>query len=82
MKRYLAFYGDFYYPQGGMDDFQGDYDTIEEAKEAIRKAHLENRIDDIKWEWSWFHIWDMETKEKIENISLSKSDNFSPKISV
>ena len=65
MKRYLAFYGDFYYPQGGIDDFIDDYDTIEEAKEAITKAHLQNRKDDIKWEYAWCHIWDTETLKQV-----------------
>jgi hypothetical protein len=35
MKRYLAFVGYAYYPNGGMDDFLGDFDTAEEAIKAI-----------------------------------------------
>lgn len=39
MKRYLAFYGDIYYPSSGMGDFVGDYDTVEEAIGAIELKH-------------------------------------------
>lgn len=35
MKRYLLFVFQFYYPNGGWDDFKGSFDTVEEAvKEA------------------------------------------------
>jgi len=33
MKRYLLFTGDFHYPDGGMDDFRGDFDSIDEAQD-------------------------------------------------
>jgi hypothetical protein len=64
MKQYFAFYGDCYYPIGGMDDFVGDYDTKEEPIEAIEKAHLENRPDDKVWELAWCNVWD--SKDRIE----------------
>ena len=64
MKKYLAFYGDVYYPSGGMDDFIGDYYTKEEAIEAIKKAHVKNRLDDKVWEWAWANVWD--SKDRIE----------------
>ena len=64
MKQYFAFYGDYYYPSGGMDDFVGDYDTKEEAIEAIEKTHLKNRPDDKVWEWAWGNVWD--SKDRIE----------------
>jgi hypothetical protein len=57
MKTYLAFYGDCYYPRGGMRDFIGDYDTKEEAIQAIEEAHKKNRPDDLKWEWAWANVW-------------------------
>ena len=65
MKRYLAFYGDYYYPDGGMDDFIGEHDTIKEAKETIIKAHLLHRKEDVKWEWAWCQIWDTETQKEV-----------------
>lgn len=36
MKRYLAFRGTIFYAAGGMNDFLGDFDTLEEAQEAVR----------------------------------------------
>ena len=35
MKPYLLFYGSCYYPCGGWSDFQGEFDTIEEARDAF-----------------------------------------------
>lgn len=37
MKRYLLFMGAEHYPNGGWEDFAGDFDTIDEAKAAVRK---------------------------------------------
>ena len=34
MKRYWLFEQQQYYPSGGMLDFLGDFDTVEEAKKA------------------------------------------------
>ena len=36
-KRYLVFGYDRYYPNGGMSDCIGSFDTIEEAKNAVRE---------------------------------------------
>ena len=69
MKRYLAFYGDDYYPIGGMGDFIGDYDTKEEAIQAIEEAHKKNRPDDLKWEWAWKQIYDTEKREWVVYMS-------------
>ena len=63
MKQYFAFYGNTYYPNGGMEDFVGDYDTKDEAIEAIKESHLKNRLDDEYWEYAWGHIWD--SKDRI-----------------
>ena len=54
MKTYLAFYGDSYYPSGGMGDFIGDYE----------EAHKKNNPDDLKWEWAWANVWS--THDRIE----------------
>jgi len=37
MKKYLLFTFEQYYPRGGMNDFEGSYATIEEAKERFVK---------------------------------------------
>jgi len=60
LKRYLAFYGDIYYPGGGMNDYIGSYDSYDDAIKAIDEKHLENRPDDVSWEWAWKQIFDVE----------------------
>ena len=62
MKRFFAFCGDNYYPSGGMDDFIGDFDTVEEAISAVT-AKVENDFPDderkaYQWRYHWAHIWD------------------------
>jgi len=57
-KRYWLFAGDCYYPQGGMDDFKGDFDTISEAKNFYVSGYEKNLHD-------WGHILDTETSEII-----------------
>ena len=36
-KRYLAFYINYYYPSGGMDDLEKSFDTKEELIEWLNK---------------------------------------------
>lgn len=55
MKRYLVFKGSDYYPNGGWEDFSGDFDTIEEAREAATTNRYE-----------WSHIIDTTTKKEVE----------------
>lgn len=60
MKRYLAFYYQGYYPQGGMNDCIGAYDSLEESiqkieDEAIRKPlYGKNSI----WDDCSGHVYD------------------------
>lgn len=65
MKRYFAFYGDCYYPSGGMGDFVGDFDTVDECNNYIDLLHSKNRPNDIIWEWAWKSIWDSQNKTYI-----------------
>lgn len=44
MKRYWLFEFDQYYPGGGMYDFKGDFDTIEEA-DAARSERFDVNVD-------------------------------------
>jgi hypothetical protein len=67
MKRYFAFYGDIYYPNGGMIDFIGDYESLEDCKKKIEEKNLQAILDDPNWDWSWFQIWDSHTRTFIEN---------------
>ena len=72
MKRYLAFFGEQYYPLGGMDDFIGDFNTQEDAVEAIESALTESKKNALdfftkhpKWCSHWADIFDTETREKV-----------------
>ncbi len=67
MKRYLAFYGMNYYPCGGMDDFIGDFDSLEACKNAIiSRYNSVDRLDRGTRQDNWHQIWD--TKENKEVI--------------
>lgn len=50
MKRYAVFSGENYYPCGGWSDFQGTFDTIEEAR-----SHIATQKD------QWWQIVDLQT---------------------
>ena len=65
MKRYLAFYGDVYHAVGGMSDFIGDFDTKEAAIKKTEKEHLENRPEDLRWEWAWCSVWDSQDRVEV-----------------
>jgi len=41
MKRYLVFYGELYYPNGGMRDFIGDFDNLTDAIVHLNTHHNE-----------------------------------------
>lgn len=62
MERYLVFYGHFYYPAGGMDDFVGSYPTLTEAIEKVEEAHKKEWDNDPhyyeRWTCAWAHIFD------------------------
>lgn len=61
MKRYLIFFGDCYYPQGGMKDYYSDYDekdNVLAAARAIQKTH--SRVG--SW---WIDVYDTEIRESI-----------------
>jgi glyoxylase-like metal-dependent hydrolase (beta-lactamase superfamily II) len=50
MKRYLLFTGDTFYPGGGMKDFRGDFNTIDEA--------FDFSASDKVGAWDWYEIYD------------------------
>lgn len=62
MENFLAFYGDCFYPFGGMEDFIGDFETKEKAIEAINRAHKKKRPNEKDWEFAWAHIYSIKEK--------------------
>ena len=56
---YLVFKGDHYYPCGGWVDFEGAYETLEEAKAAAKLGSAMCGED-------WSHIVDLSTGKIIE----------------
>jgi len=68
MKRYFLFCLDTFYPAGGMKDFVGDFDTVEEAQAASHSEHQEildtetrmvmvGLLPDKKWT-EWISLYD------------------------
>lgn len=64
MKRYLLFHGSDYYPGGGWDDFEGAYDTAEEAR-AKGNSLMEPTPGQSRWRW--FHIVDTTTMQILQS---------------
>mgnify|MGYP000468778813 CR=1 FL=1 len=62
MKRFLLFAGNRHYPEGGMDDFQGSWDTITEVKKVVKR----NNSTWLKWDWQ--HVLDSETGQVIDKL--------------
>lgn len=60
MKRFLLFIYDRYYPKGGMLDFAGDFETIEEAKQAKTNHPTDGMTTPL------YHIYDCESNVFIE----------------
>lgn len=66
MKQFLIFWGDDYYPVGGMGDLQADADTMEEALTML-----------AKYRWEWAQIFDttrMRTKALQRERHLSVTE--------
>jgi hypothetical protein len=54
---YALFAGDNYYPCGGWEDFQGFFDSLEEAQSVIS---FEKPVGDKCCVYDWAHIVDLE----------------------
>lgn len=64
MKRFYVFGGCDYYPNGGWDDFKGDFDNLEDAYKRLGSFY-----------YDWFHIVDSHTGQIIKDGSVdSKHD--------
>lgn len=68
MKEYLAFYGQCYYPSAGMEDFIGDFDTIEEADKALEEANKKEwGITQPEWDISFGIVWSVSQRKNVIN---------------
>lgn len=58
MKAYLLFAGNNYYPAGGIQDYQGDFDSIDEAVAFFENGYHNDWDEDKlnKCEWDWWQI--------------------------
>lgn len=56
MNRFLLFAGDTYYPSGGWNDLEGNFETLERAEAAAEELDPD-----------WWHIVDLETGEKVKD---------------
>jgi len=65
MKRYLAFYGQDYYPERGMGNFIGDFDLLEDAVYAIDDKKLEYSDGDSEWTLEWGIVYDCESRSNV-----------------
>lgn len=62
MKRFLAFYGNRYYPSKGMGDLLDDFDTVAQAIRAI-----EEKKEQEGWSWDIVYacVWDSVSKDNM-----------------
>lgn len=58
MNRYLSFFGNEFFPNGGMEDFVGDYKSLKEAKGAIVSKELKCMLKS-----TWGHVYDLVEKK-------------------
>ena len=56
MEKYYLFAGHRYYPEGGMDDFRGEFESIEDAKRWYEDN--EQLISGDSYIDNWGHVVD------------------------
>jgi hypothetical protein len=61
-KRFGLFAGYQYYPLGGMKDFRGRFDTVEEAENEGKRL---NNLTDA----DWWQVIDLQTFETVKEWS-------------
>ncbi len=81
MKKYLLFAGHRHYPLGGVEDFHGDFDSIDEAKKWF--GSNPDKISNPKSDYidHWCQIVDKDTFEivaKFEQKHVGKVVNNIP----
>ena len=66
MRRFWCFYGGWYYPNGGMQDFIGSVDNLEEAKALVEKQE--------EYPYAWAHIFDSQENQVVSESWLEPDD--------
>lgn len=61
MKNFLVFHGQDYYPEGGMDDFHSEFDTLDEAIQCIENMYSDKET----WAWCWANVYSVIDREKV-----------------
>jgi hypothetical protein len=64
MKRYMVFAYDQYYPSGGMNDFKGDFDSLED------ESYL-NWIEQLKQSCDHIHVYDTVLRSRVVQMSFN-----------
>lgn len=64
MKRFLLFASDYYYPGGGWNDFQGSFESLDEAMDKARDM-LRLRDSYPRRLADWYHVIDAETGDEV-----------------
>jgi len=74
MKRYWLFTGEAYYASGGMQDFIGSYDSLEQAIDDSKGEWRYSAYtkEDYFYEYDWFQILDSH-ESKIVSCSESQA---------
>jgi len=65
MKRFLLFAGSTYYPSGGWNDYLGDFDSTEAAKDFLLSRSTSYSSFD------WWHILDTSNRTVVHNPTKS-----------
>lgn len=71
VERYLLFSGENYYPGGGWRDFDGAYETLDEAKERVSLFRRNGNGDNRR---NWWHIVDVETCKVVTNGTVFRAE--------
>ena len=67
--KYLLFAFDNYYPNGGINDFQGSFETVEEAQQFYKKGH---NTSGEKYDWYQIVTWDGNNFTKVESNMVNR----------
>jgi len=61
MKRFLLFSGQTYYPHGGWNDFDGSFDTADQAQAKAEQLQINGGID-------WWQVIDGTTGNTVVEL--------------